>query len=274
MKGIILAGGKGLRLYPLTKVTNKHLLPVGNEPMIFNPIKKLKEVGITDIMIITSTEHMGDIVGLLGSGNEMGVNFTYRVQETAAGIAHALNLSKDFAKGEKILVILGDNITTGSLKPAVENFLEQGKGARVILKEVENPSRYGVATLQGQNVVEIEEKPKQPKSNYAVIGYYLYDEKIFEIISKMKPSDRGEYEITDVNNEYIKLGELNYEILEGDWTDAGTFESLLQANNLLMATIEKPDEGPEAPPISQEQIRKMIEEVESKLVELRKHQRI
>ena len=274
MKGIILAGGKGLRLYPLTKVTNKHLLPVGNEPMIFNPIKKLKEVGITEIMIITSTEHMGDIVGLLGSGGELGVNLTYRVQETASGIAHALNLAKDFAKGEKIMVILGDNITTASLKPAVENFMKQNAGARIILKKVKDPARYGVATISGDKVVEIEEKPKQPKSDYAVIGYYLYDDKVFNIISQIRPSARGEFEITDVNNEYIKKGELSYEILDGEWTDAGTFESLLQANKILMATMEKPEEDPEAPPISQEQIRKMIEEVESKLAELRKHQRI
>lgn len=274
MKGIILAGGKGLRLYPLTKVTNKHLLPVGNEPMIFNPIKKLKEVGITDIMIISSTEHMGDIVGLLGSGAEMGVNFTYKVQESAAGVAHALNLAKNFAKGEKILVILGDNITTASLKPAVENFLKQEKGARIILKRVKDPTRYGVATIDGKNVIEIEEKPRQPKSDHAVIGYYLYDEKVFNIISQMRPSARGEYEITDVNNEYLRLGELSYEVLDGEWTDAGTFESLLQANKIIMATLEKPEEGPEAPLISQEQIRKMIEEVESKLIELRRHQRI
>jgi len=274
MKGIILAGGKGLRLYPLTKVTNKHLLPVGNEPMIFNPIKKLKEAGITDIMIITSTEHMGDIVSLLGAGNEMGLTFTYKVQESSSGIAHALNLAKDFARGEKILVILGDNITTSSLKPAVENFLEQGKGARVILKKVEDPSRYGVATIEGEKVVEIEEKPKQPKSNHAVIGYYLYDEKVFDIISNLRPSARGEYEITDVNNAYIRMGELSYDVLDGEWTDAGTFESLLQANKLLMATLEKPDESPEAPPISQEQLGKIIEEVEVKLAELRKHQRL
>ena len=274
MKGIILAGGKGLRLYPLTKVTNKHLLPVGNEPMIFNPIKKLKEVGIKDIMIVSSTEHMGDIVGLLGSGTELGVNFTYKVQDSAAGIAHALNLAKDFAKGERILVILGDNITTTSLKSAVENFSRQEKGARIVLKRVKDPTRYGVATIDGKNVIEIEEKPKQPKSDYAVIGYYLYDERVFDIISQLHPSHRGEYEITDVNNEYIRAGEMGYEILDGDWTDAGTFESLLQANKIIMATLEKPEEGPNAPPISQEQIRKMIEEVESKLIELRKHQRI
>jgi len=274
MKGVILAGGKGLRLYPLTKVTNKHLLPVGNEPMIFNPIKKMEEAGIKDIMIITGTEHMGDIVSLLGSGSERGVSFTYKVQESASGIAHALNLAKGFAKGERLLVILGDNITTGSLKKAVDEFAQQEKGARVFLKQVNDPSRYGVATIEGQNVTEIEEKPREPKSDYAVVGYYLYDEKVFDIISQIKPSDRGEYEITDVNNEYIERGELSYEILEGEWTDAGTFESLLKANKILMETVEKDPVGPDAPPISQEQLRKIIEEVESKLVQLRKHQRI
>src|SRR3989344_5047773 len=266
MKGVILAGGKGLRLYPLTKVTNKHLLPVGNEPMIFNPIKKLKEAGIKDIMIITSTEHMGDIVELLGSGEEFGVNFTYRVQESATGIAHALSLARNFAKGVKIMVILGDQITTGSLKNAVEIFESNGRGAKVFLKEVHDPSRYGVATIQDQSVTEIEEKPSQPKSNYAVIGYYLFDEKVFDIISKIKPSERGEYEITDVNNEYIKLGELSYEILDGEWTDAGTFESLLHANKMLMPEEKSPYL------VSQEQVGKMIDEIESKLAELRKHQ--
>jgi glucose-1-phosphate thymidylyltransferase len=274
MKGIVLAGGKGLRLYPLTKVTNKHLLPVGNEPMIFNPIKKLKEAGITEIMIITSTEHMGDIVSLLGSGSELGVSLTYRVQEKASGVAHALNLAKDFANGEKIMAILGDNITTASLKPAVENFLNQEKGARVLLKEVSDPSRYGVAALDEKSIIEIQEKPDQPKSNYAVIGYYMYDSSVFDIINQIKPSSRGEFEITDVNNEYIKREELKYDILQDEWTDAGTFESLLEANKILMASIDKPDEGPEAPPISQLQLRKMIDEVESKLAELRKHQRI
>lgn len=271
MKGVILAGGKGLRLYPLTKVTNKHLLPVGNEPMIFNPIKKLKEAGITDIMIITSTEHMGDIVSLLGSGSELGVSFTYRVQESASGIAHALNLAKDFANNDKIVVILGDNITTASIKPHVENFAKQENGARVLLKEVSDPSRYGVAALDEHSILEIQEKPANPKSNYAVIGYYMYDSSVFNLIESLKPSGRGEYEITDVNNEYIKRGSLKYDILQGEWTDAGTFESLLYANKIMMETLKKTQEQ-ESPLVSQEQLKKMIDEIESKLNELKKHQ--
>ncbi len=271
MKGVILAGGKGLRLYPLTKVTNKHLLPVGNEPMIFNPIKKLKEAGITDIMIITSTEHMGDIVGLLGSGSELGVSLTYRVQESASGIAHALSLAKDFANNERIVVILGDNITTGSIKPYVENFLRQESGARVLVKEVSDPSRYGVAALDEQSILEIQEKPSNPKSNYAVIGYYMYDSTVFDVIANTKKSDRGEYEITDVNNEYIKGGKLKYDILQGEWTDAGTFESLLHANQIMMAKLKKPEDK-EPALVSQEQLKKMTEEIEAKLNELKKYQ--
>jgi len=234
MKGIILAGGMGKRLYPLTKVTNKHLLPVGKEPMIFNPIKKLVETGIKDILIVTSTEHMGDIVRLLGSGKEFACDFTYKVQEKSLGIAHALSLAENFAQNERIVVILGDNITTASIKPYVENFKKQKKGARVLLKKVERPERFGIAAIDEHQIIEIEEKPNNPKSDYAVIGYYMYDEKVFDIIRKIKPSDRGEYEISSVNNEYIKRGELAYDILEGDWIDAGTFESYLAANKLLM----------------------------------------
>lgn len=277
MKGVILAGGKGLRLYPLTKVTNKHLLPVGNEPMIFNPIKKLKDAGIKDVMIITSTEHMGDIVCLLGSGSELGVNLTYRVQESASGIAHALSLAKDFANNDKIIVILGDNITTSSIRQYVENFSNQESGARVLLKEVSDPSRYGVAALDEHSIIEIQEKPTNPKSNYAVIGYYMYDPNVFSIIENLKPSERGEFEITDVNNEYIKQGKLRYDILEGEWTDAGTFESLLYANKVIMEDIRKTEqkiENRETPLVTQEQLKKMVDEIESKLNELKKHQRI
>jgi len=235
MKGIILAGGKGTRLYPLTKVTNKHLLPVGKEPMIFNPIKQLVSADIKDILIVTSTENMGDIVNLLGSGNEFGVDFTYKVQETASGIADALRLGKNFTNKERIVVVLGDNIATKSIKPYVDNFKKQKIGARVLLKEVSDPTRYGIVALDEEKIVEIEEKPGVPKTNFAVIGYYMYDEKVFEFIKRQKLSERGEYEITDINNEYIKLGEMEYDILEGDWTDAGTFESLQIANRLLLS---------------------------------------
>jgi len=234
MKGIILAGGRGTRLYPLTKVTNKHLLPVGKEPMIFNPIKQLTSANIKDILIVTSTEHMGDIVNLLGSGSEFGVDFTYKVQETSGGIADALRLGEGFANKEKIVVVLGDNIAVRSIKPYVENFKKQKIGARVLLKEVSDPTRYGIAALDEEKILEIQEKPDLPKTNYAVIGYYMYDEKVFDFIKRQKISERGEYEITDVNNEYIKIGEMQYDILEGDWTDAGTFESLQIANQMLL----------------------------------------
>ena len=267
MKGVILAGGKGLRLYPLTKVTNKHLLPVGREPMIFNPIKKLTEAGIKDILIITSTDQMGSIVNLLGSGAEFGGDFTYKVQEKPLGIAHALSLAEDFAKNEKIVVILGDNITTGSIKAYVQEFSQQNKGAKVLLKKVEDPSRYGVASLDGNQVTGIEEKPANPKSNYAVVGYYMYNYGIFEIIKRLKPSNRGELEITDVNNEYIKRNELTYNILEGEWTDAGTFSSLLYANQLFLGTKQKED----SPVVSAEQINEMIITFENKIRELKKH---
>ena len=234
MKGIILAGGKGTRLYPLTKVTNKHLLPIGREPMIFNPIKQLASTGIKEILIVTSTEHMGDIVNLLGSGKEFGVDFTYKVQETAGGIADALRLGENFANKERVAVVLGDNIAARSIKPYVDNFRKQKSGARVLLKEVSDPTRYGIAALDEEKIVEIDEKPGVPKTNFAVIGYYMYDEKVFDFIKHQKLSERGEYEITDVNNEYIRLGEMEYDVLKGDWTDAGTFESLQIANQMLL----------------------------------------
>lgn len=234
MKGIILAGGKGTRLYPLTKVTNKHLLPVGKEPMIFNPIKQLISADIRDILIVTSTEHMGEIVNLLGSGNQFDADFTYKVQETARGIADALRLAEKFAYNDRIVVVLGDNIAVKSIKPFVEKFKKQTKGSRVLIKEVSKPTRYGIAALDEEKIVEIEEKPGNPKTNFAVIGYYMYDEKVFDFIKRQKPSERGEFEITDINNEYIKLGEMEYDILDGEWTDAGTFESLQIANEMLL----------------------------------------
>jgi glucose-1-phosphate thymidylyltransferase len=268
MKGVILAGGKGLRLHPLTKVTNKHLLPVGREPMILNPVRKLVEAGIKDILVVTSTEHMGSIVNLLGSGEEFGCHFTYKVQPGAEGIANALAMAEDFAGNEKIVVILGDNITTASIKPYVQKFADQAKGALVLLKKVDDPARYGVAVIDEQQVVEIEEKPQSPKSNFAVIGYYMYDPKVFNIIRKIKPSARGEYEITTVNNEYIKLGELAYEILAGDWTDAGTFESLHYANQLL---LNEQEPQKEAQIVSAKQIGDMIGGLDKQIQELKKY---
>lgn len=233
LKGVILAGGKGTRLSPLTVVTNKHLLPVGKEPMIFNPIKQLVSADIKDILVVTSKEHMGEVVRLLGSGKDFECDFTFKVQEEAMGIAHALHLAKSFAGGEPIVVILGDNIATHSIKPYVDKFRQQGHGAKVLLREVKDPERYGVAALDELKVIEIQEKPEKPKSNYAVIGIYMYDECVFDIIRTIPLSKRGEYEITAVNNAYIEKGQLTYDILAGEWTDAGTFESWQYANEIL-----------------------------------------
>jgi len=233
MKGIILAGGTGSRLYPLTKVTNKHLLPVGKYPMIYHSIHKLREADINDILIVTGRDHMGDVVNLLGSGYEFGVNFTYKVQDQAGGIAQALGLAEDFAQGQPMTVILGDNIFSDSLSSYVKNFRRQNTGAKILLQEVADPERYGVAELEGRNIKSIEEKPKVPKSSYAVTGIYMYDSKVFSIIRNLKPSGRGELEITDVNNAYITQGLLTYDILSGWWTDAGTHESLAYSNELV-----------------------------------------
>ncbi|TKJ42291.1 spore coat protein [candidate division LCP-89 bacterium B3_LCP] len=233
MKGIVLAGGSGTRLFPLTKVTNKHLLPVGQVPMIYHPILKLLEAGITEILIVTGVEHMGHVVGLLGSGGKFGCEFTYKVQDQAGGIAQALGLAKHFAFGDRMVVILGDNIFVDPITEYVKNFAVQKAGARIIIKQVEDPERFGVAELDGDKVKSISEKPSDPKSNYAVTGVYMYDSQVFEIITNLQPSDRGELEITDVNNAYIKLDQLNYDVFENWWTDAGTFESLHVANELL-----------------------------------------
>ena len=232
MKGIILAGGTGSRLRPLTKVTNKHLLPVGKYPMIFHAIAKLKEAGIGDILIVTGKEHMGDVVNLLGSGREFGASFTYKVQDEAGGIAEALGLAEQFACGERVVVILGDNIFADSVVPYIEKFKRQEKGAKILIRQVEDPSRFGVPELEGDRIVSIEEKPAQPKSEYAVTGIYMYDSRVFDIIRTLRPSARGELEITDVNNAYIKTGDLTYDILQGWWTDAGTHASLTKANEL------------------------------------------
>ena len=234
MKGIILAGGRGTRLDPLTEITNKHLLPVGREPMIWHPVKQLIASGVNDVLIITSTHHMGDIVNSLGSGQRFGCQFTYRVQEEAGGIAHALALAENFVAGQKVVVLLGDNIFEQSIAEHVDAFRQQTFGARVLLKEVGDPERYGVAALDEQQVVSIEEKPLQPKSNYAVVGCYMYDEQIFNLIRQTKPSARGELEITSVNNLYIQKGQLQFSFVSGRWTDAGTFESLAEANRILL----------------------------------------
>jgi glucose-1-phosphate thymidylyltransferase len=234
MKGIVLAGGTGSRLWPLTKVTNKHLLPVGRSPMLYHPIRKLTDAGIREICIVTGTEHMGDVVRLLGSGDAFDADFTYRVQDKPGGIAQALGLARGFAGGEPVCVILGDYIFEDDLKPYVERFAEQGVGARVLLKEVEHPERFGVAGVADDRIVCIVEKPKPPvTSNLAVTGVYFYDKHVFSIIDTCKPSRRGELEITDVNNEYLRRGELDFDTLSGWWTDAGTFESLLVANRLV-----------------------------------------
>ncbi|OIB03077.1 spore coat protein [Paenibacillus sp. LC231] len=232
MKAIILAGGTGSRLYPLTKVTNKHLLPVGAYPMIFYPVHKLRQAGLTDILIVTGKDHMGDVVNLLGSGSEMGVSFTYKVQDEAGGIAQALNLAEQFAGGELIAVILGDNVFEDDISAYVANFQSQQSGAKILIKEVLDPNRFGVPEIQGSQIISIEEKPEQPKSNYAVTGIYMYDHTVFDIIKTLKPSARGELEITDVNNAYIKRGELTFDTLQGWWTDAGTHASLARANEL------------------------------------------
>jgi len=237
MKGVILAGGLGTRLYPLTKVTNKHLLPVYDKPMIYYPIQTLINAGIDDILIVTGGNNAGDFLKLLGNGKEFGlkhINYTY--QEGEGGIAEALGLAEFFASGEKTCVVLGDNLIEKNIRKAVEKFRRQKDGAKILLKEVPDPHRFGVAELQGDRIVRIEEKPEKPKSQYAVIGIYLFDQEVFNFIKTLKPSDRGELEITDVNNRYIEKGLMTWDILEGWWTDAGTFESLLRANQLVAQT--------------------------------------
>lgn len=231
MKGIVLAGGTGSRLYPLTKVTNKHLLPIGEKPMIYYPIGKMLEAGIGEILIVTGTEHMGDVVSLLGSGRDFNCHFTYKVQDEAGGIAQALGLAENFVGDDSMMVILGDNIFSSSLQKISNSF--SGIGARILIKEVSDPSRYGVPEIKGEYITRIEEKPENPKSKYCVTGIYFYDDEVFNIIRKLKPSQRGELEITDVNNYYIKQGMMKYDILEGWWTDAGTHESYRIANELV-----------------------------------------
>ena len=234
MKGVVLAGGTGSRLNPLTRVTNKHLLPIYDKPMVYYPIHTLVNAGIREILLVTGGKNAGDFLRLLGNGRDFGLkhlNYTY--QEGEGGIAEALGLAEDFADGNPICVVLGDNIIEMNICTAVEAFKRQVRGAKILLKEVTDADRFGVAEIRGNYVVGIEEKPKIPKSNYAVIGVYLYDNTVFEKIKRLKPSGRGELEITDVNNFYVQEGTLTYETLDGWWTDAGTFESLLRANNLV-----------------------------------------
>ena len=235
MKGVILAGGLGTRMLPMTKVTNKHLLPVYDKPMIYYPIQCLVNAGIRDIMIVTGGNSAGDFLQLLGNGKEFGLKeLHYTYQEGGnAGIADALGLTEDFADGEKIVVVLGDNIIETNIQRAVADFFSQKDGAKIMLKEVPDPQRFGVAEIQDNRIVNIVEKPSDPKSNLAVIGIYMYDGEVFDIVKTLKPSGRGELEITDVNNAYIEQGNLTYEILQGWWTDAGTIESLYRATKLV-----------------------------------------
>lgn len=240
MKGIVLAGGLGSRLFPLTKITNKHLLPVYKKPMVYYPIERLVEAGIKDIMVVTGGHHAGDFLRLLGNGNEFGLKqINYAYQEKEGGIAEALSLAEHFVDGDKTVVILGDNIIEKSIKKEVKEFANQTRGARILIRDVPNPERFGVVEFEGNKITRIVEKPKKPKTNYVVTGIYMYDSQVFDFIKKLEPSRRGELEITDVNNMYIKKGQLTYSKLNGWWTDAGTFESLLRANNLVAKTRGK-----------------------------------
>ena|SRR5215213_306451 len=237
MKGIVLAGGLGSRLNPLTKVTNKHLLPVYNQPMIYYPIRTLINAGIDDIMIVTGGNSAGDFLKLLGNGKQFGLkhlNYTY--QEGEGGIADALSLVEHFADDSSICVVLGDNIIEGNIRAAADDYQTQAKGAKILLKKVPDPNRFGVPIIEGSRVARIEEKPKEPKSDYAVVGIYFFDSRVFEIIRGLEPSARGELEITDVNNDYIERGEMTWSELEGWWSDAGTFDSLQRASNLVAET--------------------------------------
>jgi len=237
MKGVVLAGGTGSRLSPLTRVTNKHLLPIYDKPMVYYPIQTLVNAGIEEILLVTGGKNAGDFLRLLGNGLDFGLrhlNYTY--QEGNGGIAEALGLAEYFAARQPICVILGDNIIENNICRAVENFRKEKDGAKILLKEVEDAGRFGVAEVRDNRVINIEEKPKKPRSNFAVTGIYLYDSSVFEKIKRLKPSGRGELEITDVNNFYIEENNLSYEMLDGWWTDAGTFESLLRANTLVAQT--------------------------------------
>ena len=235
MKGVILAGGTGTRLYPLTKIINKHLLPVGKIPMICHGIEKLRNAGIVDILLVINKQSAGLYTELLGGGKEWGVRLTYKIQEEAGGIAQALSLAEPFMEpNEKFVVLLGDNLFEDPLTTYIQFFRKQAEGARVLLKQVHDPRRYGVPILEGDKIITIEEKPAEPKSDYCVTGIYMYDTAVFDKIRSIKPSDRGELEITDVNNVYASEGQLAYDVLAGWWTDAGTFQSLHQASDRLL----------------------------------------
>jgi glucose-1-phosphate thymidylyltransferase len=234
MKGVILAGGLGSRLSPLTKITNKHLLPIYDRPMIHYPLKTLSDAGVRDILIVTGGNHAGEFLRLLGNGKEYGLHeIAYAYQEGEGGIADALSLARPFAKGDRIVVMLGDNIIEGDIRKPIAAFARQERGARILLKKVPDPQRFGVPAFDKGKVTRIDEKPAQPASDYAVIGIYMYDPAVFDIIGTLKPSARNELEITDVNNAYIGRGEMEHDVLEGWWTDAGTFESLFRANQLV-----------------------------------------
>jgi glucose-1-phosphate thymidylyltransferase len=252
MKGVVLAGGLGSRLYPLTKITNKHLLPVYNRPMVYYPIQTLVDAGITEILIVTGGRNAGDFLALLGNGKEFGLkhlNYTY--QEGEGGIAAALSLAEYFVDNDSVCVILGDNVYEKSVRKSAEEFIARGRGAKIHLKRVENPQRFGVPVIKGDKILKIEEKPEVPQSDYAVTGLYMYDHTVFDIVKTLKPSGRGELEITDVNNAYIERGEMAYAIVEGWWSDAGTFDSLLRTNILVASQSEgNPEE------ISQSAIKK------------------
>lgn len=237
MKGVVLAGGLGTRMYPLTKVTNKHLLPIYNQPMIYYPIRTLVNAGIDEILIVTGGNSAGDFLRLLGNGKEFGLrHINYAYQEGEGGIAAALGLAEYFADNDKMVVILGDNIIEGNICRAVESFRGQKEGARILLKEVPDPQRFGVPVFEGERIVRIDEKPSKPGSSFAVIGIYMYDHKVFDFIKTLKPSERGELEITDVNNFYIREGKIAWDVLEGWWSDAGTFDSLQYAGCMVAKT--------------------------------------
>jgi glucose-1-phosphate thymidylyltransferase len=237
MRGVVLAGGLGTRLFPLTKVTNKHLLPVYDKPMIYYPIETLRNAGISEIMVVTGGNNAGDFLRLLGNGKDFGLKrIHYAYQEGEGGIAEALGLAESFAEGRPICVVLGDNIIEKNINQAVKDYKEQGGGARIMLKEVQDPERFGVPVFDGDRITGIEEKPGKPQSNYAVIGIYMYDSRVFDIIHGLSPSERGELEITDVNNDYIRKGTMQWSVLDGWWTDAGTVESLLKAGGLVAQT--------------------------------------
>lgn len=239
IKGVVLAGGSGIRLRPITKIMSKHLLPVGAEPLIYYPIKTLRDAGIKDILMVCGAEHTDQYLKILGSGRELGVRLSYTIQQKPVGIAQGLGLARSFAEGKKIALILGDNLFGDNFKDAVTSFKKKKRGAMVVIKEVKDPRRFGVVKFKGSNIAQVVEKPKRPPTNWAVTGLYLYDNRVFDVIKTLKPSGRGEYEITDVNNYYIKEGTMDFVKAKKFWIDAGTFDSLHQAN-LLIRRFAKP----------------------------------